>query len=1020
MVIVLDQPVVCPIVVGRDQALDALGGWLDRARSGRGQTALVAGEAGIGKSRLVAEARTRARRQGFLVVEGRCFEQDRALPYAPFVDLLQTHLTGCSAEEIGGELGAAGETLVRLLPEIATSFPVPAAPVPGEPEQERRRLALALTQWITGLAVTQPVLAIVEDIHWCDDASLDVLLHLARRIATHPVLLLVTYRGDEVHPSLGHLLAELDRGRLAAELRLDRLTPADVDAMVRATFAVGRSIRSDFLDVVATLTDGNPFFVEEVLKSLVASGDIYFDGGTWNRKDLEALTIPRSVQDAVRRRATEVSDPARRVLALAAVAGRRFDFTLLQDLLDIDEDDLLAHIKELIGAQLVVEESADRFAFRHALTRQAIYADLLARERKSLHRRIGEAIERLAPAPSDLQVADLALHYAEAGVWGKALEFGWRAGERSTAMHSPRAAVEHLTRAVGAADALGLPGQPGLSRARGQAYETLGDFDRARSDYEASLAASRTAADRRHEWQALLDLGQLWASRDYDLAGRLFEDALNLAREMGEPVQLAHSLNRVGNWHFNLGRPVEACRFHDEALTIFREAGNRAGMAESLDLLALATGTSGNSVAASGLYDEVIALFRELGDRRGLVNALAMSAMPAMVHQTSINVAAETDVDVALARTEEAVAIAREIGWRGGEAFALLDSFYCFQAVGDFGRALEMARGCLAIAEEIDHRQWEAAGRLCVGSTAAEIGVFPAALMHLEEGLRVARDVKSYYWNQFITHVLVRIHLAIGDVERAGAEIDEIHSTDAGMELWFDRFGWMMRVHLALARGEPARALDILDELIATARRPTGPRPIPTLWLLRGEALTALDRLDEAATVLSDAAVECRDRRARPLLWQILLALGRVEQNRSRRVEAERAFDEARAVIGEIAATLPDGPIPEYGIESARAHYLATTAALFPVPRQPTALQAAKQAYGGLTARERDVAALIARGLSNRAIAEELIVGERTVATHVASILAKLDFASRAQIAAWAVERGLTHSGLAPAEAPEP
>jgi DNA-binding CsgD family transcriptional regulator len=174
----------------------------------------------------------------------------------------------------------------------------------------------------------------------------------------------------------------------------------------------------------------------------------------------------------------------------------------------------------------------------------------------------------------------------------------------------------------------------------------------------------------------------------------------------------------------------------------------------------------------------------------------------------------------------------------------------------------------------------------------------------------------------------------------------------------------------------------------------------------------ALDRLDEAVSTLRDAIEEARTRQGRTLLWQCLLALGRAEQQRGQRAEADRAFAEARVVLAEIAVTLPDGPIAEYGLTSARDHFLAATTALFPVTRQPTALQAAKQAFGGLTARERDVAALIARGRSNRAIAADLIVGERTVATHVAAILAKLDFTSRSQIAAWAVESGLTGKTL--------
>lgn len=1004
MTALLDQPVVCPIVVGRDAALDTLARWLDRVRGGHGQTALIAGEAGIGKSRLVAEARARAGRQGFLVLEGRCFEPDRALPYAPFVDLLQSQFGDRSPEEIAHELGPAAPLLARLLPTAAS---LAGAAPDDDPAQERRRLVVALAQTIARLAAGRPALVVVEDLHWSDDASLDALLHLARAVAAQPVLLLLTYRGDEIQPGLAHLLAELDRARLAAELRLGRLTPADIDAMVRAIFGVPRAIRADLLDAIVTLTDGNPFFVEETLKSLVAAGHIFYADGAWNRQELQAIQIPRSVQDAVRRRTAHTGERARQALEVAAVAGRRFDFALLQELLWVDDETLLAAIKELISAQLVVEESVDRFAFRHALTRQAVSADLLARERRALHRRVADALERRAGG--DAYLADLSLHYAEAGVWEKALVYARRAGDYAGAMHSPRAAVEHLTRALRAADALGLPPQGDLLRARGLAFETLGEFEAARADHEAALAAARAINDRGAEWQALLDLGFLWAARDYGVAGGFFDAALALARRLGDRLRLARSLNRVGNWHLNTGRPEDARRFHEEALALLRAAGDRAGIAETLDLLALATGYAGDAAGAVACYDEAIAIFRALGDRRGLVTSLVASAMLAFAHPILVEAAAPVAIDAALARAAEAAEIAREIGWPAGEAFALLDGSYCLFAVGDYGKGLDAARRCLQIAQEIGHRQWEAGARFSFGAMAFDARLFATARGHLEAAHGLARELGSAYWTGMAALLLARCRLAQGDL--AGAEADLAALAEATPGTWNERAAWLLRAELALARGDGQQALDRAEQLIAEVGGTHAPRIIPTLWTLHGEALAALARYDEAIASLRRAEAEARDRRAQPLLWRLLPLLGRVEQARGDRAEADRAFAAAHAIVAEIAATLPEGPIPELGIAAAREHLLAVAAGQLPAARPPTPLQAAKHAAGGLTAREREVAALIARGLSNRAIAEELVVGERTVATHVASILAKLEFASRAQIAAWATEKGMRRAG---------
>src|SRR5262249_27579857 len=259
------------------------------------------------------------------------------------------------------------------------------------------------------------------------------------------------------------------------EILLAHLKRDEVEAMLQAIFAFPRSTRGELADLLYTLTEGNPFFVEEILKSLIASGEIFYANGRWQRKELRELQLPCSVQDAVQQRTDQLSESARRVLILAAVAGRRFDFALLQALTQHDEDHLLQLFKELIAAQLVVEESADQFAFRHALTRQAVYADLLVRERKALHHKLAETIERLYAATLEAHLADLAYHFSEAGLWEEALEYAQRAGERAQRLYAPRAAIEQFTRALDAAQHASIIPPATIYRLRGRAYETLGD-----------------------------------------------------------------------------------------------------------------------------------------------------------------------------------------------------------------------------------------------------------------------------------------------------------------------------------------------------------------------------------------------------------------------------------------------------------------------------------------------------------------------------------------------------------------
>ena len=1003
------KPVVCPVLIDRVNDLATLQALIDQAKSDRGQVVLLSGEAGIGKSRLVAEAKASAAAQDFLLLQGNCFQPDISSPYAPLLDLLRSSAARQLAAAVTSELAPFARELHQLLPDVV---PLPPDRVPmssSDPEQEKHRLFAALTQFFTGQATKQPVLLIIEDIHWSDDASLEFLYYLARRCSAHPLLLLLTYRSDEVRPNLRHFLAQLDRERLVQEISLSRLTRDEVDAMLHAIFALPHSVRLELPDPIYTLTEGNPFFVEEILKSLIAAGDIFYADGRWDRKSLGELHIPRSVQDAVQQRTDRLSESARRVLILAAVAGRRFDFALLQQLTRHDEQELLSVMKELIAAQLVVEESEERFAFRHSLTRQAVYADLLVRERKALHRSIADTMERLytpgrpqeSPPLHDAHLADLAYHFYEAGAWEQALEYGQRAGVEAQAMYASRAAIEQLTRALAAAQHASIIPPATLYRLRGQAYETLGDFEHARLDYETTLQMASVACDRHAEWQALMDLGFLWAQRDYAQTGTYYQRALTLARQMGDPLTLARSLNRLGNWHVNIEQPREALGYHQEALTLFQQAHDSHGIAETYDLLGMTATLGGDLLQGTAYYQQAIVLFRELDDRQGLASSLAtlMILGEGGGYETETMVPAPTSFAESLHFGELALQTAHEIGQRSAEAYALVALAQYLGPRGEYARALEVAQASLALSEQIEHRQWMIFGYWQSGVLYLDLLALPEALQQLEQALALAHEVGSWNWMRIVSGYLARAYLLQQDFTKAESILTAALEPDAAMQTIGQRLVWAARADLALARGDPGQALDVADRLIASAANLSGERVIPRLWKLRGEALAALHREAEAEMMLRAAQEAARAQGLRPWLWRICIVLGRFYQNQEHREEAEQAFSTARALIEELAATVSD--------EQVREQFLRQATAMLPYVRSLTPDRAAKQTFGGLTMREREVAALIAQGKINREIAEDLVVSERTVESHVSNIMFKLGVQSRRQIRAWAIEKGL-------------
>lgn len=996
--------------MGRGSELDALKRRIEQLQHGRGTTVLLTGEAGIGKSRLVAEAQAYAAGLGYLVLQGSCFEHDRAVPYAPLIELLRSVPARSLGRARAELLRPFAPELLGMAPELALLWPGRAPETPA-PELEKRRIFRSLAGFLTTLvapeaqvsATTPAALIVIEDLHWCDDSSMECLLHLARQLAGQPLLLLLTYRDNELSAGLARLLAALDREHLAHELALARLTMGETAAMLRAIFSLARAPQADFLGALYELTNGNPFFIEEVLKACVAEGAIFQTGGQWGRKPLGQISIPRTVQFAVQQRVAQLTPAAQQLLTLAAVAGQRCEFDLLLQASGQDEARLIDLIKELVAAQLVNEDLPDQFTFRHSLTRQAVYARLLARERRLLHRTIAEALEQLptTAAPS----ASLAYHYAAAGAWEQTLIYARHAGTQAQALQAPQAAAEQWTRALHALAQLGRPAPPELLRARGQAYEQLGEFAAARGDLEAVLALARAAHDSRAEWQALLDLGFLWSGRDMAQAGPIFRQALAIARSLGDQATLAHTLNRVGNWYVNIDRPHQGRVYHEEALAIFTALGDATGAAASIDLLAGALYFGGEIVQGMAYYTTAAEHFRRLDDRRGLVSSLTWLAYRGPIPLNSL--VALAPLAACIPPAKEALGLARAIGWRPAEGFAQFALAFCLGAQGEYGRALAAAQAGLELVLELEHA-WVPIGRCVLGALYLDLFALTAAQAQLEQARQSAQAGGSVLSQRFSSALMAATYAAQQAFAPAQQLLDLLGSAGpgaAGEEVpltLVQRLGELVRAQLVLQQGQPAQALLLAERLLADALRQAPDATtqlVPALLRVQGAALAALQRLAEAEHALRQARQAADDQGARAQLWRIEAALGQLYQRQGRREQAAGHFAAARALIDALAASIPDPTL--------RAGFLAHALHGLPEPVQPSPLQAARQAYDGLTERERAVAALIAQGKSDREIAELLILSKRTVSTHVGNILGKLGFTSRSQIAAWAVAKGL-------------
>src|SRR5579859_6072581 len=478
------------------------------------------------------------------------------------------------------------------------------------------------------------------------------------------------------------------------------------------------------------------------------------------------------------------------------------------------------------------------YLFRHALVQDAAYASLLKADRKRLHQLVGETLEQIYPDRLDELASLLARHFREVGPDSRALHYYTRAGDLAAQQYAIQEALAHYTSALDLAQH--SDPAPALYRARGQAYETLGDFARALADFEAALRAAQAQADRPAVWQALIDLGCLWAERDYTQTGEDFVRAFELARTLDDPLMRAHSLNRLGNWRLNMEQPLAARQQHQEALAIFRELADRRGLAETLDLLGMTSYMGSDLQDSTVYYRQAVALFRALDDRPGLVSSLATLALCSANYQNSVMAPATIATAETARAGEEALRIARAIGSRAGEAYALNNLGLCRATAGDYTHTLALLQQALACAEEIGHRQWMTLAHFALGALYQDLFALDAARQQLENALVLAQQINSRFWVRCTTGQLASTCILQHDFARAAAVLNAALDPQTPAQTVGQRLAWTASAELALAAGNPSQALQIADHLLASAAHLADGRPIPRVAQLRGQALATL------------------------------------------------------------------------------------------------------------------------------------------------------------------------------------
>ncbi len=543
----------CPRFIGREEELLWLQERLEEARRGRGDLVLLAGEAGVGKSRLITEATVRAQQAEIRVLEGKCSLFEASLPYAPFIEAFRGLLHSYTPPQVAALLGPRASEVMKLLPELVQLIPGLQSSPPLGPPEEKSRLFESLYLVLRQIAAEAPLILALEDIHWADPASLEFLHFLARRLRRDRWLVLATYRPEELARAEGltRLRQELMRERVAQELVVKPLNAAETGELLNRVLGPDTPAPEGLVAWIFQFGEGNPFFTEEILRSIVEGSDdvrVSLDPAS-----VSSVVVPPTVRETILARLSHLTPETRRVLSAAAVLGRTFELEPLQHVSQLTGEAFSQSFMTLLSAQLVrADRTPLRYNFRHSLIREVVMQYVAPDVRRALHRRAGEFVETRASPVATPQI--LAHHFHEAGEQDKTIQYAMAAASQASALYAHENAAQFFGLVLDV-----LP--PGASTTRLAAAEGMGDalfnsrtVDRAIDAFTVMIECARAVGMLREMARAYRKLGLVLDAQVQGSGFELWEKGLAVLAEVDDPAEEAMTRELAAAVRYRMGQ----------------------------------------------------------------------------------------------------------------------------------------------------------------------------------------------------------------------------------------------------------------------------------------------------------------------------------------------------------------------------------------------------------------------------------------------------------------------------------
>jgi DNA-binding CsgD family transcriptional regulator len=970
-------------LIGREREMEVLTVGLERALVGLGRVVMLAGDSGIGKTHLAQEVAKLAAQQGATILWGRCYDQRGAPPYWPWIQAIRLYAQRLEADVLLSHMGSGVADIAEIVPELKTRFPELGSPPPLEPEQARFRLFDSVTTFLQTASQRQPIVVILEDLHEADRSSLLLLEFVAREVGSAHLLILGSYRDIEVsrrHP-LSDTLGRLVRAPAFQRLELSGLSLPHVAQLLKQTSGV--TAPSSVVEAVYERTAGNPLFVTQIAQLMAHAG------GAWSGD------IPPAVKDAIGQQLSRLSEACNRILTVAAVIGREFEFGVLARVTDSPDEDLLNLLDEALEARVLegVAGGSERYQFRHALIQQTLNDRLSPSRKVRLHARIAQALEDLYGDDADTHATELIYHYITAEpVLGRsrAAHYSQVAGEQALASHAYEEALLHF--------------QYALSAKQGQ------DIDRDTADLYFGLARAQAAT---------LERPHLLQTAEYlQRAFEYFVETGDVARAVDIAV---HQFGTIEGTNQRITRALELVAPDSH------EAGRL--LSHSLTVVGLSAQQPDEYTRA---YDRALAIAQRYGDRalemQTLVNAGCLDGSHLRLH-------------ACIEKNLRAVTLAEFLDQPFVETHAHTEPAMVFYSLGELDKAMHHANAALAAARRSRHC-WHTALVLSALQSLSQLqGDWEAARRLSDQGLELAPQFEVLLSNRAMLEcqvgnvepceVYLDLLLEAGTLDAHSprgidpnvvvpmvvrmtgnsARIEVADAINTGIVTWPAVTPWyreLARVGLALSalqRGDSTAMEACYNDLRSVQGRMPYACPHISGDRLLGLLASARGSFAVAAAHFEAALAFCRQAGYRPeLAWTCYDYAGILTERIS-----SGAIGQTRTAVRETAIALLDAALTiarELVMRPLSERATALKVQLLSMPVGPG--RPPRASYpDGLSQREVEVLRLLAQGKTNPDIAAALSISPKTVTHHVTSILSKIGASNRTAAAAYAARTGL-------------